>query len=57
MCVADGWEIPPRITIDLKDCKANQIIRLTDISLPPGISPAREVAADFVIATISSGKG
>jgi len=56
-CVSQGWDIPKDIVIDLANACQNDVIRLSDIQLPPGLKPSTSVHSDFVIAKISSGKG
>ena len=48
-------EIPDHITVDLEGRKMGDVIHISDVTLPEGVTPT--VERDFVIANISAPRG
>lgn len=55
-CVCSGLDIPKTIQIDAKDLQDDSLIRLKDVLLPPGVSPAKGVPHDYVLGKLTAPK-
>lgn len=53
-CICDG-EVPSTIDIDVSNVKNGDIVRLSSLSLPPGVRPTPTVSSDYVICVLKSG--
>lgn len=52
-CVCDG-EIPEKLTIDLAEAKKGDVFRLSNLTLPPQVRPAKCVLPDTVFCIIKT---
>lgn len=50
-CTCEG-EVPFAITVDLTGAKNRDVIRLSNLKLPPGVRPVHSVSSDLVVAVI-----
>mmetsp|Transcript_13704 Transcript_13704/g.13768 ORF Transcript_13704/g.13768 Transcript_13704/m.13768 type:complete len:220 (+) Transcript_13704:51-710(+) len=50
-CICDDT-IPEHIPIDVTGIKNKDIIRLSSVTLPPGVRPAKSVPSDYVICVV-----
>lgn len=55
-CICDG-EVPSKIVADLSEAKKGDVIRLSNVKLPPQVRPAKKVPLDFVLGVVQSARG
>ena len=55
-CVC-GMDVPKALSLDLTGAVAGDVLRLSKIVFPPGVTPARSVPPDFVIGVVKSARG
>lgn len=56
-CQCSG-EIPQKLLVDLTGCKKNDVITLSNIILPSGVSPSTKVSMrKFVVGVVKSSRG
>ena len=54
-CVCTG-KVPSYIMVDLTGKAKNDVIRVTNLTFPEGVSPSKNVTKDYVIAVVQSAK-
>ena len=54
-CICE-YEVPTKLTVDLTGAEKGDVVRLSALSLPPGVRPSPTVPSDYVIAVVKSSK-
>ena len=54
-CICEH-EVPAKLTVDLTGVQKGDVVRLSALTLPPGVRPSPTVPSDYVIAVVKSSK-